>query len=409
MNRLNYSLPSDLCVCVSRTHTSQFFQQKQHSPGSTAVVILNTGAAYVCGQRSFLVVDVNNSSSQGVSFGSLAADGSQTSAGSACNMFQRMTIMSRSGSVLERVDDLHKLCHIKQQFMYDQQYSDTIMQGAGWNMPDVWATNTVKRFVIPMSMLSGLFAYDRLLPSSLMSGLRIELQIASALDALCGTNNADVLNFEIMNIRLEAESYLLTDLVLRSLNNMAATGGLEVVIDTCACTLGSRTSNTINMECRKAVSRSLQVVYCERAAKASTATKTCSLSSAALTTTAGPIDVSWQLGSSYFPNSALRGQTPIILSPETYTHMLQTFRMYCTDNKRAKCTLKNFVNGSAALGTSLERSTVLSLAGQPLSNSRVLALNASFIDTPASTLNVSMFLWHVCLIRCFNSNVIVEI
>ena len=83
VNRLNYSLPSDLCVCVSRTHTSQFFQQKQHSPGSTAVVILNTGAAYVCGQRSFLVVDVNNSSTGNVSFGSLQPTGAQTSAGSA--------------------------------------------------------------------------------------------------------------------------------------------------------------------------------------------------------------------------------------------------------------------------------------------------------------------------------------
>ena len=134
------------------------------------------------------------------------------------------------------------------------------MQAAGWNMSDAWATGLVRRIVSPMSMLSGLFAYDRLLPSSLMSGLRIELQIVSALDSLVGTNDTDTLNFEIMGIRVETEAYLLTDLVLRSLNNMAATGGLEVVIDTCACTLGSRTSNTINMECRKAVSRSLQVV-----------------------------------------------------------------------------------------------------------------------------------------------------
>ena len=55
VNKLNYTLPSDLCVCVSRTHISQCFQQREHSPGSTAVCILNTGAAYLDGRRSFLV------------------------------------------------------------------------------------------------------------------------------------------------------------------------------------------------------------------------------------------------------------------------------------------------------------------------------------------------------------------
>ena len=410
VNKLNYSLPSDLCVCVSRTHTSQFFQQREHSPGSTAVCVLNTGAAYIDGRRSFLVVDVMNSSTGNASFGALEPNGSQVSSGSAANMFQRLTIMSRSGSVLERIDDLAKLCHIKQEYLYDNQYSESVMQAAGWNQESLWVTGSVKRFVIPMSLMSGLFEYDRLLPASLMSGLRIEIQLANSSDALVGVTDGDTLAYEIKNMRLEVESYLLTDLVLRSLNTMASSSGLEVVINTVSTTLGSRNTSSVNMECRKAVSRSLCVVYCERPSKTAGKSKTDALASAALTPTEGPLDVSWQLGSQYFPNTSIRGSTPLIVAPEAYVHMLQTFRRYHADNYRSKCTLKNYIfRGSCCLGTSLERSEVLSLAGQPLSNSRVLALNATFANTPTGNLNVSMFLWYVSLIRVFNSNQVVEI
>ena len=117
VNKLNYTLPSDLCVCVSRTHTSQHFQQREHSAGSTAVCLLNSGSAYIDGRRSFLVVDIMNTSTGEVSFGKLEADGTQIHAGSAANIFQRISLLSRSGSVIERIDDVGKLCQIKTEYM----------------------------------------------------------------------------------------------------------------------------------------------------------------------------------------------------------------------------------------------------------------------------------------------------
>ena len=192
---------------------------------------------------------------------------------------------------------------------------------------------------------------------------------------------------------------------------MSSTSGLEIVINTVSTTLGSRITSSVNMEVRKAVSRSLCVVYTERPSKAAAGvSKTCALASAALSLHAGVIDHSFQLGSQYFPNTSVRGTNPMLAAPETYIHMLQTFRRFSPENSRAKCSFRGFqFGGSAAIGTSLERSEALSLAGQPLSNSRVLALNATFEDTPTVNLNCSMFLWYVALIRVFNSNTVVEI
>ena len=38
INRLNYTLPNDLSVCISRTGTNQFFQAKTYSPSQNRFV-----------------------------------------------------------------------------------------------------------------------------------------------------------------------------------------------------------------------------------------------------------------------------------------------------------------------------------------------------------------------------------
>ena len=69
INRLNYTLPNDLSVSISRTGTSQFFQSKSYSPRQSMICILNTGAAYVNPERSYLRIDFKNTSVESVSFG----------------------------------------------------------------------------------------------------------------------------------------------------------------------------------------------------------------------------------------------------------------------------------------------------------------------------------------------------
>ena len=109
INRLNYTLPNDLSVCISRTGTSQFFQSKSYSPAQNMICIFNTGASYVNPERSYLRIDFKNTSAVSASFGD----------GSACNLFNRLLVSGRDGSVLERIDNLNGLCRIRQLYEHD--------------------------------------------------------------------------------------------------------------------------------------------------------------------------------------------------------------------------------------------------------------------------------------------------
>ena len=104
INRLNYTLPNGLSVCISRTGTNQFFQAKTYSPSQNMICILNAGASYINPERSYLRLDFKNTSVDSVSFGQ----------GSACNLFDRLLVSGRGGSVLERIDNLNGLARIRQ-------------------------------------------------------------------------------------------------------------------------------------------------------------------------------------------------------------------------------------------------------------------------------------------------------
>ena len=67
-----------------------------------------------------------------------------------------------------------------------------------------------------------------------------------------------------------------------------------------------------------------------------------------------------------------------------------------------------FRTGSAAIIQTLERSNVNNGAGIPLSNARILSLNASWSANATTELQIDFFLVYTTLLRCFISNVSIE-
>ena len=115
-------------------------------------------------------------------------------------------------------------------------------------------------------MISPLFASKQLLPNSLASGLRFDIQLETGNRALqksttVTTNNP--LSYEIVDCAIVCESYQLSDLILRNLNQMSSSSGLEYLFTTWYSTSGRRNTNSINIESRKAVSRALLMFYAE--------------------------------------------------------------------------------------------------------------------------------------------------
>ena len=122
VNQLTYQLAPDLSVAVSRTMVKQFPMTQKHTSRDSMIFTLNSGSSYVDFKDSYISFDCKNTSPGA---GGSAFFGS--SGGSACNFFNRLTISSRSGQIIERIDRLNQLCAIR----HNYEKSEVLKQTTG--------------------------------------------------------------------------------------------------------------------------------------------------------------------------------------------------------------------------------------------------------------------------------------
>lgn len=308
VNDLHYVLPPDLSVSVNRTHTNHYFQNSNYTNSQRAICILNSGALYG---------DMRDSSLEfGVSLTKLGNTATHKTAGyfgpngSAVNLIRTLTISSRSGDELVRLDGLDLLSYVTTGHKHGKNWVETVGAAAGYGgvIPhETNATSTVY-FSIPLYMLTELFGYGRLMPPMLLSGLRIEIDWQTPNQALCSYDNqpegkeftmvpaattpetspptiangytpggvqyadaAEVIgSFNIYNPYVSLYSIQLTDGIQRALNEMSAVNGLEIVYcDYSPTNIGLASGNTssntaVQLEVRKASSRALKAFLVTR-------------------------------------------------------------------------------------------------------------------------------------------------
>ncbi len=272
-----------------------FLLCRSYAPGSTAICTLNTGSNFVDFKRSYLVMTVRNDSSN--SDRKTAVDAWFGPNGSALNLINRVMLQTRSGVVIERTDNANQLASSQLYMTHDRTWTGTPAEGTntflevnaragnafmygaqaalGTNnaSDDNWKGATAllpvsgdyRRFCIPCGELSTAWGNsESLWPSALCSGLRLELLLENANIALNTATSGDLVGYTVTDIRLECECYTLADLVLRSLNSMASSSGLEVLTVTAHDTQGTRAAASINLDCGRACSRALGYLYRER-------------------------------------------------------------------------------------------------------------------------------------------------
>ena len=344
VNNLNYLLEPDLTVAVNSTYKKHFFTQNDYTPSKSANCILNSGADYLDFRRSYLSfeLEITSSSKQNQlaptllqktsslfnstagactqrqdpliatntplfndtgAFGAGSADdiGSRISkhetprtqphvlegldigfgAGSAVNIINRITVQSRSGDEICRIENAAMLAHIVTNYCYGTDWNNSVGRQMGTNPKHpstkngesvedyfrwknvVFGSQTRTRFHIPLYVLTGFFNYDRLMPSMLCSGMRIQIDFNPARTVFV-TNQEflpEDISYSIRNLHLDMKSIQLTDSVQRYLNEVSATSGLEIVY--------ADTNNTIHningqhdltnhVEVRQACSRALR-------------------------------------------------------------------------------------------------------------------------------------------------------
>ena len=119
-------------------------------------------------------------------------------------------------------------------------------------------------FIIPLYVFS---TFCNSLSAQLMSGLRVEIQLESAANSMmdCSSSGgAKSLNYAITGCRLDLESYILTDSVMKVLNQECSSRGLEVISQTTSTTQAQRSTTSITVDISRSCSRALSVIYKER-------------------------------------------------------------------------------------------------------------------------------------------------
>jgi hypothetical protein len=201
LNDLTYQLNPDLSVVVNRTHKIQFPQTQDYTNNQTTIFIVNSGSDYVDPARSWLSLDVVVPSFVGVpnpkAAGSTAANAVEALPlhniymnhyfgpnGSILNLIDSVLVSSRSGDELSRVTNYAQMANMHLPVYFGQDWMDSIGSNLGMSSY-IGATNPnadtpneqgVQRFTIPLYLLSPFFNYGRLMPSAIMSGLRIEIR-----------------------------------------------------------------------------------------------------------------------------------------------------------------------------------------------------------------------------------------
>ena len=453
VNNLTYSLEPDLSVAVNNTHKNHFFQQSEYTHQQRAICILNSGADYIDTTRSYLTFRLRAKSSAATFTAADTYAAYFGENGSALNVINRITISSRSGDELCRIRRLNLLQYCRLPYQMDHQWARTVGElagyGAQFNLQTSGASYAQADGIvvaIPLYLLSDFFGYGRLMPAMLMSGLRIEIEwedpsIAfqvlnigtnGQLGVPDGTGDTITLNkksaaasttvesYFIDNIFVSAKSVQLTDATQRALNEMSAVNGLEIVYTDWETTEQTLTNvDKINMEVRKASSRALGALVRVRPGVFAV----------------GNVDsfnaedwaisqYQWQLGSLYFPQQPIKTRRqgiPKGACEEAYAHTLDAFDKLQPNARPPLIRLRgDSMSGTTTLmyetagfntvantvGVTLERSSLFSLSGIPINNSRVLSWQADFGST--ATRNVNIFLKYVKLARVFLNNVEVE-
>jgi hypothetical protein len=490
VNDLVYVLEPDLSVATNKTHKIQYFQQSSYSSGQNAICILNSGADYIDTRRSWLQFDV----------AAIGGTADTTNLylganGSACNFINQVTISTRSGDVLCQLFDFNLMQNILLPLTYDKQWFDTVgqtmMYGGGISTANVAANQETKnRMCIPMYILAPLFGYGRLMPAMLMSGLRVEIQFANSTQAFqrlttgsynigapvtpiggaantgvaAPTTTVALLNtnlpvyttviegvcssYTVSDAQFVLSSVQLSDSIQRSLNELSATNGLEIVYPDYERTQGAVGSDgTANIEIRKS---------CSRALKAFARVRFNNYTAAGI----GPeenvdsfraerkfpvYEYQWQLGSLYFPQQAVRSKLTTEvgcneIAPTAYNMLLESFDAYHggksvalpyhkvranqsqvlggdtvglpdgayvvqnsilnngqyhigefrPENAHSDGESGSFKFDAHSIGVTLERSTMFNLAGVPVNNSRVLAFHARLKEGTSETTPVAI-------------------
>jgi hypothetical protein len=284
---------------------------------------------------------------------------------------------------------------------YSQDYLNNVgsvigyatTEGAG-SKPVI--TETPTRFCIPLSKICGLCNTSVLIPSALAGGLRFEIKLSDLATAFQAGATLPT-NYELTNVNMMLDSYQLADSIQKRLMAESAATGLEFFYETWDRTRHNiASSNKANVTVRKAVSRALSAY-----AKTRLTADVSDLAKDSMASEENKVNgMFWRLGSLNFPNQRLTAQE------EQYFYAQYAMGKWQHPHKNNSVSLADFKGNEGIVAVTLERSSVLSLSGLPVNNSRTLQVELDY--STSQSRDIDVFMNYLQLARVFPNNVLVK-
>ena len=428
VNKLKYQLPSNLNIVERRQNKVSFADQNSYlsQAGSEVVIRFTASTDYVYGPNSFLTFDIETKAT-----GSTGQIGFENE--TAMSLFSRVLYEDRSGSELERNDRLNAYCAQVGPWKYTKNAVTPAMAGkflgdekATRTNPATFGTHGSEEnydttsdklsVVIPLRHFLGIYNRETLVPSMLVSGSLLRLQLAPALEALTiiGVGDRVPASYTISNPRVVLDSMALAPVVQKNLMEQTQqSGGLDFSYTTAYYQSGNPGSNpAFNLQINKAVSRCSKLFWSSRAT--STEAKVSNSNHGTEKLAVNKLD--YRLGDLYFPQRVI----DVVGSPqkngsELYQNSLQSMNRMRTDENAPWITKNIFCcsgvpldatpanndnKGYATHVQSFEMSSALEYSGLAINNSRTLEARIGFTTPVVGDRTIDAWVEYVKLAKC---------
>jgi hypothetical protein len=444
VNKLQYALPSNLNIVERRQNKVSFADQNSYAygSGSEVVVRLTSSTDFVYGPNSYLTFDVLGGADAG-KIGFVK--------NTAMSLFERVLYEDKSGSELTRNDKLNSYCAQVKPWHHSALAKETLCAMAGqweagvrvvdpatgipttgtagvWNKNGPIADYDIKAgkmtVCIPLSYFIGVFARETLVPSMLVSGSLIRLQMAKPEVALEDLAVGAAANwaYTITNPRVVLDSMSLAPVVQKNLMEQSqASGGLDFTYETAYYQGASPgTSANFNLQINKAVSRCQKLYWSSHASATEEKTTKSNLGTAK----ANVQQLDYRVGDLYFPQRVITcSGTTQKTGAELYQNSLQSVGRMRTTTDPPSITKDEFLNSGIALDIddaknnnsgrcvhvqSFEQSSALEFSGLAINNSRTLEARISFGVAQPTAQSIDAWVCYLKLAKCNQMRCIIK-
>ncbi|MDB4681421.1 hypothetical protein OAE88_00775 [bacterium] len=381
---------------IAARHLERFNSQSLNYSNQSSSIdfVFQSGEQLLDGSNSCIQFDLTVSTPTVVSTGPpIVVPKWGFSTGSAMNLFKTCILHSRQGDEIDRLNSAN-IYRANRDLHESKTWFETAGSLMGYQSDDTatpYTTGTSYFFQIPLDRILNVFGTGRLMPSQMVSGARLQMDIEKAAKRLFkfDATSADV-TFTLSNVRMVCALSRPTDDTARTLEKQSASNSLEFSWEG-VYTQKRAVTGEINEQVSKSVARAL----CVRVVPLKDPANNTELF---MTPHAvGYADAQIRAGSLYMPQYRLTDSEIYHATLQAVDKLGKSVR-YSKSDSDAKADV---------WATSLESHNLINFAGQSLNNSRQLYVETTI--SPAITAGEGfIFLDYLKTSRCYLNSIAVD-